>query len=150
MAAQHLPRDLVRTSSGPKELAQKTKNNLLTTNTGRPIISSKDADFRLVFWIKVTKNDLLGLGPRARWSGPKKPKPLPDMTSPTKKLKSKISYFFLNLNYKTFCIFRHFEQLSGSMCCWVMAEQRLAQYGQIILFRFLPKRFFSHSVWTKT
>jgi len=68
-------------------------HNLPTTNATWPIKGSKDADFRLVFFKKVTKNCLLGLGPRARWRHPKNPKATAIMTSPTKKLKSKTFQF---------------------------------------------------------
>jgi len=63
---------------------------MLTTNTRRPSKGFKYEDFRLLF-LQETKIALLGLGPRARWRVPKKGKPTPLMTSPTKKRKSKTS-----------------------------------------------------------
>jgi len=59
-------------------------NFLVTTNARKPIEGSKDADFQLVFFIKKeAQSSLLRLRLRARWSGPKRPKPTPIMRSRT-------------------------------------------------------------------
>ena len=68
-------------------------HNFQTANARRPTKSSKDAGVHLVFK-KETKGSLLRLGPKAWWSTPKKPKPTPNMSSPTKALKSKTSHSF--------------------------------------------------------
>jgi len=43
-------------------------------------------------------------------------------TTPIKKLKSKTSQLFFNQNYKTFCIYERFEQLSSSISWQVMVK----------------------------
>jgi len=48
------------------------------------------------------------------------------MMSPTKKTKP-FSNFWKNMNYKTFCIFRGFEQLSNSIGWQVMVVQSSAK-----------------------
>jgi len=72
----------------------------------------------------------LDFGTQGPMTSFKKPKPAPIVMSLTKNSNPKHPNFF-NRSYKTFRVFRGFEQLSSSICCRVMAEQRLAQIGQM-------------------
>jgi len=65
-----------------------------TTNARTPIKSFKDEDFHLECF-KDTKIDAWDWNPGPDDVGQKKPKPIPNMKSPTKNLKSKSSQYFL-------------------------------------------------------
>jgi len=64
-------------------------------------------------------------------------KPIPIMTSPTQKFKSKTSQLLFNQSYTTFRIFRGFEQLSISIAWLVMlapfCAQQVAHAGLSVL-----------------
>jgi len=65
-------------------------------------------------------------------------KPTPIMTSSTKNPKPKTKKFFFILNYKTFSVFREFEQLSSSIAWRVAAGLNLAWEGK----SYLSRKFF--------
>jgi len=60
-------------------------------------------------------------------------KPIPTMTSSAKNPNPTIQNNIFILNYKTLQVFRWFEQLSSSICCWIWLA-KVSLRGHIIPF----------------
>jgi len=81
------------------------------------------------FLKKRNKNFLLVLGPRARWSGSKKPKPTLwwRHVTPQKISNPRLTNF--SIETRTFCIFLEFGQLSSSTCRQVTTGRSHSYYS---------------------